>query len=351
MNRSSPGRLGGQGSIQYGRWRSGFVGTGVGFNAYALRTGGAPWFAAGATLRPTGVRQPPVTTQDHDRMAERAVVRTATFAAFQRDRDAAQPPGNDDARPSFYPEYAYDGHAWGMVIDLNACLGCNACVVACQAENNVPVVGQEEVAIGREMHWLRIDRYFEGPPDSPAVHFQPMLCMHCEKAPCEVVCPVNATVHDSEGLNVMVYNRCIGTRYCSNNCPYTVRRFNWFSYADEDGVPAETYNPNVTVRARGVMEKCTYCVQRISAARLTAKGEGRPIADGEVLTACQQACPTRAITFGDVNAPDGAVAARKRSPRNYGLLADLNTRPRTTYLTRIDNPNPDLPDPKARGAS
>lgn len=337
--------------LGYGRWRSGFVGTGVGFNAYALRASGAPWFAAGAALRPTGARQPPVTTQDHDRMAERAVVRTATLAAFQRDRDAAQPPGDDDARPSFYPEYAYDGHAWGMVIDLNACLGCNACVVACQAENNVPVVGREEVAIGREMHWLRIDRYFEGPPDSPAVHFQPMLCMHCEKAPCEVVCPVNATVHDSEGLNVMVYNRCIGTRYCSNNCPYTVRRFNWFSYADEDGVPAETYNPDVTVRARGVMEKCTYCVQRISAARIDAGREDRAIADGEVLTACQQACPTRAITFGDLNAPGSAVAARKRSPRNYGVLADLNTQPRTTYLARIDNPNPDLPDPGARGAS
>ncbi len=327
--------------LGYGRWRAGFVGSGVGFSAYALRGGEAAWFGAGAALRRTGRREPLVTTQDHHTMAGRDVVRAATLAEFRRNPGFAR--SDATAPPSFYPEVRYEGHAWGMAIDLNACLGCNACVVACQAENNVPVVGREEVAIGREMHWLRIDRYFEGPPDDPALHLQPMLCMHCEKAPCEVVCPVNATVHDSEGLNVMVYNRCIGTRYCSNNCPYKVRRFNWFDYAgDRGGVPVEVYNPDVTVRERGVMEKCTFCVQRISAARIEAKREGRPLRDGEVRTACQQACPTRAITFGDLNDPNGAVAARKRSPRNYGVLADLNTQPRTTYLARVNNPNLDV---------
>ncbi len=333
--------------LGYGRRRAGFVGSGVGFNAYALRGGETDWFGAGATLRRTGARDPLVTTQDHHTMAGRDVVRTATLAEFRRNPDVT---GSAAPLPSFYPEVRYEGHAWGMTIDLNACLGCNACVVACQAENNVPVVGREEVAVGREMHWLRIDRYFEGPPHDPVVHVQPMLCMHCEKAPCEVVCPVNATVHDSEGLNVMVYNRCIGTRYCSNNCPYKVRRFNWFDYAGRrEGTPVEVANPDVTVRERGVMEKCTFCVQRISAARITAKREGRALRDGEVRTACQQACPTRAITFGDLNAPDSAVAARKRSPRNYGVLADLNTQPRTTYLARVDNPNPDAATGRSRG--
>ncbi|WP_207462580.1 TAT-variant-translocated molybdopterin oxidoreductase [Azospirillum sp. SYSU D00513] len=336
--------------LGYGRWRAGFVGSGVGFSAYALRGGEAMWHGTGATLRRSGARDPLVTTQDHHAMADRAVVRAATLAEFRENPDFAR--AAVEERSSFYPEYQYEGHAWGMAIDLDACLGCNACMVACQAENNVPVVGREEVAIGREMHWLRVDRYFEGPPDDPVVHFQPMLCMHCEKAPCEVVCPVNATVHDSEGLNVMVYNRCIGTRYCSNNCPYKVRRFNWFDYAGRGGgAPVEVYNPDVTVRERGVMEKCTYCVQRISAARIEAKREGRPVRDGEVRTACQQACPTRAITFGDLNAPDSAVTARKRSPRNYGVLADLNTQPRTTYLARVGNPNPDVPKRRDGGGS
>jgi len=345
----------------YGRQRAGQVGTGVGANAYAIRTSGAPWFGTGLEVAGTGERYSLSTTQQHFSVEGRDLVREGTLEQFRQNPDFARnefdeflPRGRPQQQaaaggeehnvPSLYPEYRYTGYAWGMAIDLNACIGCNACSIACQAENNIPVVGKEQVGRSREMHWLKVDVYNSGGLDNPDTVFQPRPCMHCEKAPCELVCPVAATVHDAEGLNTMVYNRCIGTRYCSNNCPYKVRRFNFLTYNQDIPVINLVHNPDVTVRARGVMEKCTYCIQRIEEARITAERETRTIRDGEVLTACQQVCPTNAIVFGNINDPNSQVSQLKGRPLHYGMLAELGTQPRTTYLARLRNLNPELGD-------
>jgi molybdopterin-containing oxidoreductase family iron-sulfur binding subunit len=317
--------------LGYGRTRGGRIGTGIGYDAYRLRSAAQPWTAVG-TVKPTGVHVVIATTQDHHLLdAEGAgVVRTVTPHHPSALRDA------DRNQESMYPDWPEDKPAWGMVIDLDRCIGCNACVVACQSENNIPVVGKDQVAKGREMHWLRVDRYYAGEAEDPETYFQPVPCMHCEQAPCEMGCPVHATVHSPEGLNLMVYNRCIGTRTCSSYCPYKVRRFNWFDYTTDAPSPTEAQrNPDVTVRGRGVMEKCTYCIQRIEGAKVQADIENRPVREGEVTTACQQACPAHAISFGNLADPASAVARQRKSPRNYSLLAEQGTRPRTTYLARI----------------
>jgi molybdopterin-containing oxidoreductase family iron-sulfur binding subunit len=277
-------------------------------------------------------------------MEGRPLFREASLDEYKKNPAFAQEAVEVPKLESMWTEKPYDtGHQWGMTIDLNSCVGCNACVVACQSENNVPIVGKDQVRRGREMHWIRIDRYFEGAIERPRMVFQPVPCMQCENAPCEQVCPVAATVHDDEGLNVMVYNRCIGTRYCSNNCPYKVRRFNFFNYTkDTPELLKLAQNPDVTVRSRGVMEKCTYCTQRINAAKLDARLAGRSLADGDVRTACQQACPAGAIEFGDLRNEASRVVAGKKDPRNYALLAELNSKPRTTYLAKVRNPHPDL---------
>jgi molybdopterin-containing oxidoreductase family iron-sulfur binding subunit len=336
--------------LGYGRQRAGRVGNAVGVDVYPLRSGSS-WFAAVAGLRNTGRTAELATTQHHHHMAGRDLVRSGTLAEFRESPDHPafmQGHGRDDPNATLYPLPFYEGYKWGMVINQSACIGCNACVVACQSENNIPVVGQDQVARGREMHWLRIDNYYHDRPSEPAnptVYHQPVLCMHCEYAPCEPVCPVAATTHSAEGLNEMTYNRCVGTRYCSNNCPYKVRRFNFYDYnaaLRADPTLHLLPNPDVTVRSRGVMEKCTYCVQRINAGRIAADIGNRSIQDGEVLTACQVACPTQAITFGDLNDANSAVRGQADSSLNYSLLGELNTRPRTTYLALLRNPNPKL---------
>jgi molybdopterin-containing oxidoreductase family iron-sulfur binding subunit len=321
-----------------GRAHAGAVGSNRGFNAYALRETSAPWFDRELAIRKVGRRYSLATVQQHHRMMGRDIVRSAPLATYLQQPDFARKKADREPAESLYPRFRYDGYAWGMSIDLTTCIGCNACTIACQAENNIPTVGKEEVRNGREMHWIRVDHYQEGEARAPRTHFQPVPCMQCEQAPCEVVCPVEASVHDAEGINVQVYNRCVGTRFCSNNCPYKVRRFNFLSYAKDDPSLNAQRNPEVTVRMRGVMEKCNYCLQRVVRGRITADRENRTLRDGDVVTACQAVCPTQAIVFGNLNDEHSQVRATKASPRNYALLGELNTRPRTTYLAKVINP-------------
>ncbi len=345
--------------LGYGQVKAGRVGTGAGYNAYSVRPSSSQYTGAGATIKVTSKSYDIAVTQGHFTMDDREPVKVATLEGFLKNRNFAndnpleRPQDNGDKQESLYPNFKtsenfYQKYAWGMSIDLNSCVGCQACAVACQAENNISVVGKEQVQRGREMQWIRIDSYFEGDAANPNVYFQPVPCMQCENAPCEPVCPVGATTHSTEGLNDMVYNRCVGTRYCSNNCPYKVRRFNFFLFSNMPGTDWDTpslklgRNPDVTVRSRGVMEKCTYCVQRIAEARIASEKQDRDIKDGEIKTACQQVCPTGAIVFGDINNKGSAVAKIKSGPRNYQLLAELNTRPRTTYVAAVRNPNPKL---------
>ena len=344
--------------LGHGRRRAGKVGTGTGFNAYLLRTTATPGIATGLTIKKTGDTYSFASTQqqytiDLDGHAQeqesvegfrRDLVQIATLDEFKKNPAFAQNPEEEKTKDlTMYPGWKYDGYAWGMAIDLNRCVGCNACVIACQAENNIAVVGKEQVERGRAMHWIRIDTYFRGDLDKPEMYYEPLPCMQCENAPCEYVCPVGATVHSSEGLNDMVYNRCVGTRYCSNNCPYKVRRFNFYLFSDYT-TPSlyGVRNPNVTVRSRGVMEKCTYCVQRINAAKIRSEEENRSVRDGEIVTACQQSCPADAIVFGNINDPNSRVAKLKAQGRNYTILNDLNTRPRTSFLGRVRNANPEI---------
>ncbi len=328
--------------LGYGRTRAGRVGTGTGFDAGWIRPYATPWIGTGLEIRKTGDKWPLAATQTHSSMEGRELIRVATLEEYGKNPKFAQADVEENPL-SLYPAVKYEGYSWGMALDLNACNGCGACVAACQAENNIAVVGKTEVMIGREMHWIRIDRYYEGDLDEPKTYHEPVLCMHCEDAPCEVVCPVAATVHSSEGLNEMVYNRCVGTRYCSNNCPYKVRRFNFRLYSDwETPSLFGMRNPNVSVRSRGVMEKCSYCVQRINAVKIEAEKEDRSVRDGEIVTACQQSCPSEAIVFGNINDPKSKVSLLKAQQRNYKLLEELNTRPRTTYLAKLRNPNPEI---------
>jgi len=340
--------------LGYGRKRAGRVGTGTGFDAYPLRTTAAPWFTTGVTIRKTGATYELASTQGYQSMDTpngdtRPLVRETSLEEYKKDPNFAK---EEQPAPgmTLYETYPYDKetYAWGMAIDLNKCVGCSNCMVACQSENNIAVVGQEQTKLGRHMHWIRIDAYYQGDRENPKAFFQPVPCMQCENAPCEVVCPVGATNHSTEGLNDMVYNRCVGTRYCSNNCPYKVRRFNFLLFQDWETPQYKMMrNPDVTVRSRGVMEKCTYCVQRINEHRIDAETasvrEGKEIRVGDELqTACQQSCPAEAIVFGNINDPNSKVSKLKALSRNYALLGELNTRPRTTYLAEVRNPNPEL---------
>ncbi len=341
--------------LGWGRTVSGRVGTGRGFDVYPLRTTESMSFVTGVRIEHAGERYPVSQTQEHNAMEGRPIAREATLATYKQKPHFAELQAPPPKTLPLWKKVVYAGHKWGMSIDLNACTGCNACVIACQSENNITVVGKEQVAKGREMHWIRIDRYFVGDGDNPAVAYQPLACVQCEEAPCENVCPVNATAHSPEGLNDMAYNRCIGTRYCANNCPYKVRRFNYLDFKGEfwhgselveyDKLPKTVkmaQNPNVTVRMRGVMEKCTYCVQRIQRAKIAAKNANRPMRDGEIVPACAQTCPADAISFGDLNNPSSRVARLSELDRKYKLLAEVGTAPRTTYLAKVRNPNSEM---------
>jgi molybdopterin-containing oxidoreductase family iron-sulfur binding subunit len=366
--------------LGYGR-QTGRVAGGAGFNAYLIRTSDKPFYAVGTMRKLEGKWGVAVIKshfrdersarfspdgKDHSKtnnsleadeaLGERGIIRTATLSEYKANPGFAnegETHPKTDKSNTLFPNWEYKENAWGMSIDMNSCTGCNACIVGCYAENNIPVVGKQQVRIGRNMQWLRIDTYFEGDLAAPRAHFQPMACQHCENAPCEQVCPVGATVHTPEGLNAMVYNRCVGTRYCSNNCPYKVRRFNFLLYSDFETESLKLMrNPDVTVRSRGVMEKCTYCVQRISAAKIEADKENRAIRDGEIVTACQQACPAQAISFGNINDKQSKVAKLQADERSYQVLADLNTRPRTKYVAAVTNPNPELEEgPVEHGAA
>jgi MoCo/4Fe-4S cofactor protein with predicted Tat translocation signal len=354
--------------LGYGREFAGRVGSGAGFNAYLIRNTSAPFNATGTIKKVDGKWGTAITKshfQDHrgarfgqpeghtnnsleadEALGERGIIRYATLEEFKANPNFAhEGEGHDtpEMGTSLFPNWTYTENKWGMSIDMNSCVGCNACIVSCYAENNIAVVGKQQVRIGRNMQWLRIDTYFEGDLSAPRAHFQPMTCQHCENAPCEQVCPVGATVHTPEGINTMVYNRCVGTRYCSNNCPYKVRRFNFLLYSDFETESLKLLrNPDVSVRSRGVMEKCSYCVQRVTAARIEADKENRAIRDGEVVTACQQACPASAITFGNLNDKSSRAAKLRANQRTYQVLADQNTRPRTTYIAEVLNLNSEL---------
>jgi molybdopterin-containing oxidoreductase family iron-sulfur binding subunit len=308
----------------------------------------APHLATNARVTKASGSRSLVRTQKQFSMEGRPIVLHGTLAEYRRDAGFVQHQRHVPELVSMYPPYDYSrGHKWAMAIDLGACVGCNACVIACQAENNIPIVGREQCAAGREMHWIRIDRYLEDDTDNPLVHHQPMLCQHCDNAPCESVCPVNATAHSPEGLNEMAYNRCVGTRYCSNNCPYKVRRFNFLRYQQtllRDPVQELVFNPQVTVRGVGVMEKCTFCVQRITEGKFTAKNQTRALKDGEIRTACQQACPARAIAFGDLNDSKSEAGRMYVSKRTFFVLEELNVKPNVAYLARVRNPNSSGPD-------